>query len=1070
MKQKNYLVVGLGGTGCAVVRDLKKRLYMEWRSRGSTGPYPEIYTFEESYGEDSVQSRVATVSIDSNEADLDGQGERGRKWRVFGETLRLRDSEKVLLNPAGIGKLLGSLQRYPGIEPWIGADIDHVREIARGATGPVGCNQIRRMGRLALANGNNIENVVSRIKDRLSQLSRGGQVGAEIHFAATFGCGTGSGTMVDIVAQVQKELKNVAGEFDIFIHGFATASDVGDVNTGNFYANQYAALIELNAFRLADYKPWDIRANTNSRKLEVPIPGETSGDLAGTYKSIALISETTEGGRNVPLPDQVEAVAEFLFQLSVRQMGDIPKPIRDALTSEDRSQYPADADNGTRATNFISYGVQRLAIPEREIREKLAYTFARQFVLQMVYNNWDGRFQSTPATFSKDGFVDARRGLWRVTRDHLHMNWVEDVTGERSHPTYDQEWTNETQRLHDRVKQDLGDEGKNEWIADFDKRVDTFWKDGFRRKGVDDYFRIRMEAAEVKTNARTIAGIVEKDLINGIERIDKEYPVNHLAAAIEYLKQQVEIDRVFFGEQATKAQEHARNANELREKNRGEFSKVGMFGGGKRINIFDAYRKATLEHYFWRTKGKAFELGQSLCLQLLRELGDLTDHIHKFDTRLKSLAEGFEHEIAERVKESEDDDDQEDVVYLVDAKSVNQTIRDRFENNKTVQERQAEQLIKQLAVLRGDRYEFGAYIDKMPIDEQGVVGGAFAAELGRIAEENAIEAHRKLEQDDENFSAILGQNIVEKLYRDYGGRVSGELEERIREMMERAMPMVTFDPNEEPMDLPSQGPVLRRCMFVPKCQKVPNEFEAEFKSTVESIRGGGGGCKEVNTFYHEIPEDRNPTEIVVLAVAFFFPARMTRTVQGLKQLYEDRVEGRNQEDSNRALFQVYTDAHLPALPDLMKESRSQVLAKEIPHVLLAIALNLMHLPKRVDGEVFLGSMDDFGIVEDQVSTGMRFTSQDQQVIDKSAEKFSKEVPGEAVVLVNHFYKSYNEAAMSQTKRLVAGKLRDGVDREALEENLKQLRGYVFLLTGSDQENAFFQSVNEGIKVAQSMLG
>ncbi|MCP4216248.1 MAG: hypothetical protein GY765_16490, partial [bacterium] len=69
MSQHNFLLIGLGGTGCAVVRKIKKKLYVEWRSRGNSGPYPEIYEFSESFSGERVDSRIATLSVDSNEKD-----------------------------------------------------------------------------------------------------------------------------------------------------------------------------------------------------------------------------------------------------------------------------------------------------------------------------------------------------------------------------------------------------------------------------------------------------------------------------------------------------------------------------------------------------------------------------------------------------------------------------------------------------------------------------------------------------------------------------------------------------------------------------------------------------------------------------------------------------------------------------------------------------------------------------------------------------------------------------------------------------------------------------------------
>jgi hypothetical protein len=98
----NFLIIGFEGTGCAVVRELKNKLYAEWRSRGNTGAYPEIDTFHEHYGGVPLESRIATLSVDSNWRELDGQGDLSRDWRAFGETLRLSHGEKVLIHPLGM--------------------------------------------------------------------------------------------------------------------------------------------------------------------------------------------------------------------------------------------------------------------------------------------------------------------------------------------------------------------------------------------------------------------------------------------------------------------------------------------------------------------------------------------------------------------------------------------------------------------------------------------------------------------------------------------------------------------------------------------------------------------------------------------------------------------------------------------------------------------------------------------------------------------------------------------------------------------------------------------------------
>ncbi len=761
-----------------------------------------------------------------------------RGWRVFGETLRLADREKVLLQSSGIGRILESLDRYPGIAPWTENELTFVTAITRGSTEPAGCNQIRRMGRLALANGNGIANVLGAAANRLQALTQGGQVAAEVHVVCTLAAGTGSGSVIDILAKIQQHLLNPPEKYNLYVHGFVTDRDLGAIDTGNFYANQYAALLELNAFRLAFYAPWDIERGgaEGRRRLAVPRPGETRGDLPATFKSVALISDITAGGRDLPLLQQIENAAEFLFQLAVRQMGDIPEPLRKALTQEDYAQYPADVNGGERSTAFIAYGVQRAAIPEQEIREKLSYTLARQFVLKVLYHNWDERYRETPRSFARDGFVDARRGLWYCTREHLWLNLVGQVHGEGEFPDYETDWRDEVARERERERvRALGDAvaTRRAWLDDLDRRLENYWERGFRSRGegggANDYFRIRRDPQELRQRARGLRAVIEGDLLTNLERLNPEYPLHHLPAAMEFLVKRIEDDRLWFANQVLEARRQLEEAERLRADMRSEYAACGRLARGKQERIFQNYRDIVVRSYYWRTIVLAAEYAHEFGSVLIVELRGLLEQVSLFDTRFKLLAANFADEIAARIQTERPETQGADTLYLVDAGFINDCIKNRFENDGSVQDRHADKLMAAIKALRGDRHQFAAYLESMPVGESDRVGGTLVDEVRRISESNAVEAHRKAREDDADFVGIFGGNIVHKLYQDFGGQAD-LLKDWLRELIERSMPMIAFDAQEKMEDLPgAPGPVLRRCVFVPRCQSVPAEFTQQLR-------------------------------------------------------------------------------------------------------------------------------------------------------------------------------------------------------------------------------------------------
>ncbi|XCN74668.1 MAG: tubulin-like doman-containing protein [Candidatus Electrothrix aestuarii] len=1060
---KNFLLIGLGGTGCAVVRELKKSLYIEWRSRGNTGMPPEIYTFEEKLGGQVVSSKIATLSMDSNEADLEGQGERARKWRVFGETLSLGDREKVLVSPTGIHKILDNLQRYTGVEPWVKDEIEFVRDITRGCSGPAGCNQIRRMGRLALANGKNIENVISAISNRINELSgKGGNVGAEIHIACTLAAGTGSGTVLDVVAQLQRYLQNQPGDFNVYIHGFVTAKDVGTINTGNFYANQYGALTELNAFRLGNYTPWDIMGPARPERIQ----------LKNTFRSVALISETTERGTSVALEQQIENAAEFIFQLSVRQMGDMPNELRQALTMEDRDQYPADVDGGNRSTAFISYGVQRIAIPEKEIREKLAYSFGRQVVLKILYNNWDGCFLPNARSFSANDFVDTRRENWRVTREHLYLDRVEEAIGQATHPSYEIEWREELVRQETRVKEQLGDafEARQRWLTDFDRRAEAFWENGFRAVGagggVENYFANRRDPMTLRSRARDIRAIVETALLEGMERGDQKYVLYYLPDALDILLDRIAQDSEHFGELAEKAKKQIDESDHRREETKREYLKCGRFSGiigNKPGSLFNQYREASTRYYYWRTISLAAQYGQEFCAALTSELKSLNRQVVLFKSRLLLVAKNFEAEMHSRIVESKEESSKEEVDYLVDAKYVNAMIHERFECNKSVQDHHALTTTEALAQLRQNRAEFAAYTEIMPVDNSEQVGGPLVDELRRVADRSAGEAHRRIREEDKDFHGIFGQNIIQKLYNDYGGQVNDEMLHWLREIMSKAMPMVSFEANEESMDLGSnvRAPVLRRCVFIPKCKAVPQQFSQDLRQTIESITGDLKGGGVVETYCQDIPEDRNSSEISILSVAFFFPARFTHTVHGLQEEYRKRLDQLKEKDARRAYFEVHTESHRPRLPNLMKQGRTEVLTERFSTVLLATVLGLMYGGEKADEQIVFGTEEAHSTGGDMVESGMYTTT---ELLEK-IKALDNGISFETFMLHSLYLTQFAENCLDAVESLVVERCKEGDKIPNLEEDLKKIRNDAFLLSHKKRDDETFILFKESVKDA-----
>ncbi|MCI5157186.1 MAG: hypothetical protein D3906_01885, partial [Candidatus Electrothrix sp. AUS1_2] len=729
------------------------------------------------------------------------------------------------------------------------------------------------------------------------------------------------------------------------------------------------------------------------------------------------------------------------------------------------------------STAFISYGVQRVAIPEKEIREKLAYSFGRQVVLRILYNNWDGCFLPNARSFSANDFVDTRRENWRVTREHLYLDRVEEAVGQATHPTYEIEWREELLE-EERLARTMPD--KNQWLTEFDKGAETVWQRGFRSVGtgggVEDYFANRRDPMTLRARARDLRAIVETDLLQSMERGDQEYVLYHLPDALDILLERIAKDRKHFGELVSTSQEEIEKKNKRRDYLRGEYtaceSLTHLLFKNKVNTLFNEYRDATTSYYYWRTVALAAQYGQEFCAALISELKSLSEQITLFKSRMLLVAKNFEAEMRSRIVENEEKNSTEEVDYLVDVKYVNATIHERFECNKSVQDHHATNTVKSLVQLRQKRTEFAAYTEIMPVDNSEQVGGPLVNELRRVADQSAGEAHRRIREEDKDFHGIFGQNIIQKMYNDYGGQVNDEMRYWLRETMSKAMPMVSFEANEEPMDLGSdvRAPVLRRCVFITKCKAVPQKFSQDLRQTIESITGDLKGGGVVETYCQDIPEDRNSSEISILSVAFFFPARFTRTVHGLQEKYLRRLDQLKEKDARRAYFEVHTESHRPRLPSLMKEGRIEVLKERLAPVLLATALDLMWIPENNEQVVF-GTEEAYNTGGDMVESGLSVSAELREKATAYQSK-DEEISLEITLLHSAYLSRFNENSLDAIEGLVGEKMKEKKELGELENRLNSFRAQAFFLSQKKREDATFilfkDSVDEATELSRRL--
>ena len=116
---------------------------------------------------------------------------------------------------------------------------------------------------------------------------------------------------------------------------------------------------------------------------------------------------------------------------------------------ENMKDDPSEGDGGKplRSMRFASFGIKRIMVPDREIKEYLVFRSAEQALLQSLYNHLsDQGYEDTKAPDappSKDTKKrEALRLAWKMSDDHLNLELpiIAPSPGEPDYRPYKQEW------------------------------------------------------------------------------------------------------------------------------------------------------------------------------------------------------------------------------------------------------------------------------------------------------------------------------------------------------------------------------------------------------------------------------------------------------------------------------------------------------------------------------------------------------------------------------------------------------------------------------------------------------
>ena len=934
---KNHLIIGLGGTGGKIIRALRKTIFQEYRAID-----PEGVNLEYLY-------------VDSSDEMMNPDDPT---WRVLGKSVQLGNSSQLLITDANLRSRLENINNYPGIKDWIGSP-EEWGNILRSIVGVTLGGQKRRLGRFLFAC--KADQFRQQLQNQVRQLQNQGEIAVTFHICAGLAGGTGSGCLLDVIAQVRDNYPD-ARTYRIIVYTLLPDRyPKPNWDTGNYHANGYAALMELNALSVGAYHPFDVTGAKGRLDMQDP--------FNGCY----IFTNENENGLFVDVGSEVpNIVANFLYQklVSVKNVQwETLRRMENAENGDGSPETAPGARQGERSKRFLTFGIKRLAIPEEEIREYLTFSFARQAALQLQFNNWSDAlsFADEPRNQSFQEIVKQSdtQQRWLISDDHLRLS-VGILEDERKNPRWKSinvTWQDIIPQFRSFIRETYAGNPRV-WLDELSLLCEKRYAQEYRELGVPRFYETKK--ADRKEHLREIRARIEKDLIedwrNGVQSM------SDIRRLLEALVNSLQERLAAVDDKIGTAMRNEESAAQRVAATAKEWAGMGLLAAamGKRDKLFDTQGNALQEQYTYRTNAEAWRFAKGLMQALVAELNSLQGEVDRAASMIADATELFTKSIASRCNDEGSTDMKQQLVKFYKPEAVKDFTR-ALVKDKEGQFKQAKAVRDALLAPLGDNPNFAAFNARISKER-------FVDILETRCEENAVEAHNIMVSDKKDNVRILGDSIVERLYQQFGGDLEA-VRRYIRELVSMAGNYVTFKSEEVsktgegiPANVPTR--ISNFTIIVP-----PSAVHPEFTTALyDAFRRSSTVANMEFIPSKEIPSDVKPNEITLISVTNLFPLRYLEQTAFLKEKYEQRINGPG---AARIKLELHSEGDGATLPPLFVPTTRNVVEDGLPYVLLGRAIDLiqeMQNPATGAKTLALVTKDEDGFDNEPVPLGATLTT------------------------------------------------------------------------------------------------
>lgn len=948
---ENHILVGLGGTGGKVLKAFKKRLFQEFTP------------------EERAKLPIGFLYVDTTDEMMH---EGDKSWYVLGENAQFDANEFLNVKGISLEQIFAAPSDYPGLKGVVGDP--EVMQKCIGTLG-VAAGQKRRAGRILFgANVSMYRSAIENVFKRVNAISNAG--GTCIYIIGGLAGGTGSGSIVDVVAQTRKipqfkeeYVSHPSGATGTNIVAYCMIPEIlppQNSDAGQYHANGYSALQELNGLLTKAWQPYDLTGMSPTGRLQFDGIGKIA-DGVMVYSNENEKAYTLESHHELP-----QVVSDFIFtrvfiEYNERTSGDFIRSTTFENVKTLNEMYEK-ARNGEvipyRTKSVGAFGIKRIVVPDEEIKEYFTWTLGRQALLQLRYNNWndDLGFRNSPANVDWADYVkgqDKKLGNplenWRFSDKHLMLEIPILPSDEGKWGTFQAYWGKVVPKWLEDAQ------STSQPIAKLNELVAKGLQSGFRAAGVADFFAGKKEARE--KIADEIVQRMEADLFD--KWANGTFALYNLLELSDAIMAETQAKIKQFEDRSVKLRQVVDKLEQERQARAKEYNDAGLITRGlKGKTMLAGYAETMQKICVRRTEVEACGFALDLLKVLVGKENVLHSRLEKFVSTVSNAIEEADRQAGSRCKDEVNLNNLEGtVIRYYDQPKVKEFTLSMVHSKKN-QENISTAVRQEILKVIGSEKTFAranAAID------QDVLDGIF----DKTVREKVIAIHdNTLVEDGEK---LINRNIIEQLSEKYSS--ADALKSFARKIIAESGVLVRFNPSEinrsvknNPVTEVGKTIMIRSVLVnMPKVEgnEKVQKFAENLKTALENATDPSISVKV------DMTSDRK-NEIDVMSVAYCFPFRVLQNLS----FYKDKVDYLTTVTPSVSETEVRTNKVIlygegiggEGLPNLflaVEKQKSQLRAEYTPWMLLAYAMGILKFGDVMDGT----GRKMYGTVEVDEDTG-----------------------------------------------------------------------------------------------------